>query len=129
MTKISELSNDQVLKKIEKYQKLLNGLHQERERRVSADPSLKKTLFTQDELTKKNSSPTETPPVNENTSESFQINFEESEINEIEKTTAQQDKTTQDEKDSVGMTQVLKLSSDQLNEFNKKGDESKENKK
>ena len=124
MAKISELSNEQLLKNLEKYQKILNGLHKERERRVSADPSLKKTLFTPDEATRQaETTPTATTTeVDQSPSsdeESFQVHFKESEIDQIEKMTAMEQKASDNEKDSVGMTQVLKLSAEQLEEFNK----------
>ena len=123
MAKISELSNEQLLKNIEKYQKLLKGLHKERERRTNSDPSLKKTLFTREELAKEKSSASAstdaTTEQEDSSTERFQINFEESEIEQIEEMAAKESKANKDEQDGPAMTQVLNLTSAQLKEFNK----------
>ena len=132
MTKIRELNNAQLLKSIVKYQKLLNGLHKERNQRVRENPACKKELFTSEELAAQPApssalapAPRAKPEETGTTSatvesdSSFQINFEESEINEIAKKTEQEQKEVQKEEDSVRMTEVLQLTSDQLKEFNK----------
>ena len=110
-----------MLKSIEKYQKLLTGLHKERAQRINADPSLKKTLFTKEELDKEQSA-TETQAENnttETSDESFQINFNEKEINQMEEMATREQIDKEDDDESVRMTQVLKLSPKELEKFNK----------
>ena len=145
MTKIRNLNNSELLKNIEKYQKLLTGLHKERARRVKVEPASKKELFTKQELaemgstTSQPSGQTQTKAQPENktltsipTVESdgmFHINFEDSEIQQMDEKEAQEKKDAQEEEDGVQMTEVLQLTQEQLKEFNTKRKEKIEKKK
>jgi hypothetical protein len=123
MVKIRELSDSQLVAQVEKYEKIYFQLVNERDKRVELKGE-NPLLYTRRErelkkLEQVHSQP-ETPVGDEST-KAYQLKFDESEIaqiNEAEKALEVPEESTEDE---VRVTQLLKLSKEQLEELRNPG--------
>jgi hypothetical protein len=131
MVKVSELANGQLLKQIQKYRKILDVLIKEREQRLAkGHPGVE--LFSNEELAKMrahSSAPKEVASGQESAddstspeitaSQSFQLEID---VEEIEKIREEQERARQakdEEEEEVRVTQLIKLSKEQLAELKK----------
>jgi hypothetical protein len=111
MVKIRELSNTQLVSQIEKYEKIYFQLVNERDKRLEASGE-DSGLLTKREIVVK-----EQEESQKDIQEAYQLKFDDSEIaqiNEAEKAIELQEESTEDE---VRVTQLLRLSKDQLAEL------------
>ncbi len=120
MVKIRELSDTQLVSQIQKYERIYFQLVNERDKRVESQGK-SKALYTPRELelnivdTAQEEEEEDSSPSNE--TKSYQLKFDESEIdqiNEAEKSVELQKETPEDE---VRVTQLLRLSKEQLDEL------------
>lgn len=105
MVKIRDLTDPQLDQQISKYRKLLDELTKEKSRRtVGTNPKVKAD-----------------PEANLATSEldTFQLNFDDNEIKNIQKEQKAQKKQKQMDEEEVRVTQLLQLNSSQLQELQK----------
>ena len=137
MVKIRDLSNKQILQQVVKYEKILDGLYQERDKRLAKGVA-ESELFTPEQLKKKNDSEVAKQPKasskkessevsepvdplakqDEGTKDSFSVNFDEDELQTMQDEAA---KATEDEEeDHVGVTQLIRLTQDQKDSLKKK---------
>ena len=131
MVKIRDLSDNQLVSQIEKYKKILDQLYGEREKRAS-DRGGVTGLLTRTELeverkielkNEAEETPQEAPPVQESapkkeekSQSAFQLSFDEDELQQMKEKEEEVAQETEED-DEVRVTQLLRLSQDQLKEL------------
>ena len=113
MVKISELSDKQLVGQLEKYQKILDQLTVERQKRISKGTN-KKVL-----LTKKERAELKKQAEMEKEADEFQLQIDDEEIEKINEEVAAKDNKEEEEDEEVRVTQLLTLSKEQLAELKK----------
>ena len=121
MAKISELQNEKILKNILKYKKIIDQLYKERALRLQKDPSLKTVLLTKEEQNEIEEIEKKQQQENKNydSSDIFHLSFDDEEIASMQEKADAAKKSSSAEQ-NMQITQVLKLTPDQLKEFNTK---------
>lgn len=119
MAKINELNNKQLLMSIAKYQKILDQLLSERDKRLSAGMP-EAELFTPQELKERENQRTQ-----ESQLEQFSLNLGDDDIEAIETLKKEEASKDEDEDELVRVTTLLRLSKEQLAELNKAKEEHK----
>lgn len=104
MVKIPDLTNKQLVSQLEKYGKIMGQLVSERDRRSAKNDS--DELYTKAELLKK------TKPTTAIESDNL-LSFDEDELNAIEQQ-ANKAPVREEDDEEVGVTQLLKLSKEDL---------------
>lgn len=124
MVKVSELGNQQLLKQILKYRKILDALIKEREARLAkGHPGTE--LLTAEEIAQRRAIATpaaQEKSANESSdaAENFQLEIDVEEIERIRSEEERRKAAKEDEEEEVRVTQLLKLSKDQIAELKKK---------
>ncbi len=135
MVKVSELGNQQLLKQILKYRKILDVLLKERESRLArGHPGAE--LYSAQELAEIRAISSAPKPVPQEAApessapksapETFQLEIDVEEIERMRSEEEQRKAAKDDGEEEVRVTQLIKLSKGQLDELRK---ESKKNKK
>ncbi len=136
MVKVSEITNIQLLKQIQKYNKILEQLHKERDkRRARGEPGAE--LFTPQELAQmraKSSAPKAKPQISghgqeSNSNDDFsspelsvsdvQLEIDVEEIERLRNEEEKAKESTDEDTEEVRVTQLLQLSKDQIAELKK----------
>ncbi|MCR9203230.1 MAG: hypothetical protein NXH75_01545 [Halobacteriovoraceae bacterium] len=117
MVKIRELSDKQLVSQLEKYEKIYGQLVGERDKRVQTKGSDKGLLTLKEiELKKLNEPEPEAEEVSENT-QAFQVKFDDDELSGFDADNEALASKPEEEEDEVRVTQLLKLSKEQLEEL------------
>jgi hypothetical protein len=111
MVKIPDLTNKQLVSQIEKYVKIVAQLTGERNKRAQARDT--DDLYTKTELAKRISA-READPVSELREEDNLLSFDEEEISAMDQAASKQDIKSEGEDEEVRVTQLLKLSKEDL---------------
>ena len=137
MVKISELNNRQLLKQIEKYNKIVDQLYNEREKRLDKGAKKDELLTVKEkkeidkqrqEQQKSPSSPKEFDPTQpgSETDSPYQLDFDQEELDSFQQKT--KDVKEKEGEEEVRVTQLLKLSKEDMAEL-QKGKKEKKKKK
>lgn len=121
MVKIRELSDKQLVSQLEKYEKIYTQLVNEREKRVTKRGGDPKGLLTaKEEEERVKSQPQaaqveEEAPASDGGTKAFHLKFDDSELSAMQE---EEERSHQkEEEDEVRVTQLLKLSKEQLEEL------------
>lgn len=119
MVKIVELTNEQLVASIEKYQTIIDELYKEREKRLGAGASIEE-VYTKGELEKMKQNNTSISD-----SDQFALNLGDDDIEAIEtvKNETSIRNKSEDDDELVRVTTLLRLSKEQLAELNKAKEE------
>lgn len=114
MVKIRDLSNKQLVQQIEKYQKIIDGLYKERQKRISNNQP------PEELLTPKELAIAEEERKRSQENEQFQLKLDDEEIESIKKENEKvQESRSEDQEDLVRVTRLIQLSKSQLEELRK----------
>jgi hypothetical protein len=114
MVKITELSNEQLLGQVTKYNGILQKLFLERDKRLKKGAP-ENELFTKEELAERVTEADEPAPEKES-GDVFQFTLDDIEIQPMSKSSSGGNSAPADE-EMVRVTQLLKLSKDELKEL------------
>ncbi len=114
MVKVSQLTDEQLVGQIEKYEKIVKGLHREREKRVAADVPAQ-NLMTEREKSLVDQDKTNTTGM----TNTFTVEISEADLKgaaEVENAPADE---REDQEDLMRVTRLLQLSKSDLEELSK----------
>jgi hypothetical protein len=111
MVKIPELTNKQLVSQVEKYAKILKQLTGERDKRAQINDT--DDLYTKVELAERIKH-RESASTHSSGPEDNLLSFDEEEINAMDQVAAKQDIKPEGEDEEVRVTQLLKLSKEDL---------------
>lgn len=117
MVKIRELSDKQLVSQLEKYEKIYGQLVDERNKRVQQKGADAGLLTLKEQTAKKASQPKEMPFEKPENTQAFQVKFDDDELNNFDAENEAMGKKDEEEDDEVRVTQLLKLSKEQLEEL------------
>jgi len=129
MVKIKDLTEKQLLSQIEKYEKIYNQLIAEREKRIAggANPEALKTVSekTADKIRIKEMQEAEASDSKQESSEVFHLSIDDTELSAY---ASEDHSPLGGDSEEVRVTQLLKLSKEQLNELRRGGANKKKKK-
>lgn len=116
MVKIRELSDKQLVSQLEKYEKIYNQLINEREKRASRSGGYE-GLLTQKEVSELVSEEEEVVSADaDGDTQAFQLKFDQEELNQMQEEEEKSNKPVEED-DEVRVTQLLRLSKEQMEEL------------
>ncbi len=121
MVKIRELSDKQLISQLEKYEKIYNQLTSERDKRADSRGDKFDLMTAKEKEQKALNTPSESSSENSNSdkTQAFQLKFDDAEIDQMEKIEEERSSANSTQTEEVRVTQLLKLSQDQLDELRK----------
>lgn len=121
MVKIRELSDKQLISQLEKYEKIYNQLTSERDKRAGSrgDKIDLMTAQEKEENALNTTSDNSSQNSNADKTQAFQLKFDDAEIDQMEKIEEERSSANSTHTEEVRVTQLLKLSQDQLDELRK----------
>lgn len=121
MVKIRDLTDKQLVAQLEKYEKIYLQLKGEREKRVQrgTNEKLLMTAKEKESLQEEIEDHLEAEADNFEKTQAFQLKFDDSEIEQMEADKKASENVKKDDEDEVRVTQLLKLSKEQIEELKK----------
>lgn len=117
MVKIRELSDKQLLSQIEKYEKIYHQLITERDKRVANSGNEQALLTAKEKAKKAKEAPAAAPPQEEGEdTQAFHLKFDDADLNQMEES-MNESKPSEQQEEQDSVTQLLRLSKDQLAEL------------
>jgi len=113
MVKIRELSDKQLVSQLEKYEKIYHQLISEREKRAKSKGGYEE-LLTEKEISEL--APEEELLPEKSGTEAFQLKFDQEELNQMQEDENKAN-VHEEEDDEVRVTQLLRLSKEQMEEL------------
>lgn len=119
MVKIRDLSDQQLVSQLEKYEKIYNQLVNEREKRVGSRGDTNGLLTSNERQIKALKEPPKSTSqeAGENQTQAFQLKFDDAELDQMKADEERREHKNDPETEEVRVTQLLKLSQEQLEEL------------
>ncbi len=117
MVKIRELSDKQLLAQIEKYEKIYNQLIAERDKRLDNKRDSSDLMTANEKKLQQQTGASSSSLSSPEKTQAFQLKFDDSDISQMEESVRESSEAASKEEEQDSVTQLLKISKEQLAEL------------